>query len=68
MDTRTIDDWQINIRDESFGELPIVAVASHDAQAGHAARGRDLKSALLALARLIHVDRQQLLSLFEVDQ
>lgn len=66
--TRHIDNWDINVYDDGDSPFPIrvVAVYAIDGRS-EAASGRDTESALLDLARKIHVDRRELLALYGID-
>lgn len=69
METRRLDNWQIDIFDDGDDKpFPIRAVAT-DIMDGHteAANGRDLEAALLDLRRKIHVDHKDLLMLYDID-
>lgn len=67
MQPQTIDGWTIDIRDDGDVHLPIMATATHKASGSNLSRGRDIESALLDLARQIHVDRRELLALYGID-
>lgn len=67
MITRHLDGWDIDVSEED-SPFPIHAVAIHISDDQTAtAHGRDLKAALCDLARKIHVDRRELLTLYGLE-
>lgn len=63
---RHLDGWDIETHEES-SPFRFRVVATHVSGPGASANGRDLQTALLDLARQIHVDRRELLTLYGLD-
>ena len=62
--TQEIDGWAISVTDEPDSAHPIKVVAASYFGDSEYATGKDLESALLYLAKKIHVDRQELLTMY----
>lgn len=65
---RHLDGWDIDVQEDADAPFPIRVVATHVTGSGECSSGRDLESALLDLARKIHVDRRELLLLYHCDE
>lgn len=64
-----LDGWDIDVQEDGESPFPIRVVATHVVWGtGESSTGRDLASALLDLARKIHVDRRELLLLYHCDE
>ena len=64
---RHLDGWDIEAHEEPDSPFSFRVVATHVAGGSASAHGHDLETALLDLARQIHVDRRELLTLYGLD-